>query len=255
MPRTVAIIQARVGSRRLPGKVLAPIGGRSMLERVVERVLSATRLDGAVVATSEDPRDDAVEAICRRRGFACFRGSESDVLSRYVGAATLHEADPIVRITADCPLIDPEVIDRVVDAFRGTGLPCDYASNINPPTFPHGLDTEILSAETLRRADREARWQSEREHVTLYVRNHPERFRSVNVTHAPDLSGRRWVVDEATDLEFVRAVYERMGDRPFGMADVLALLQREPELASLNAGIVRDEGLKKSLAEDQLVRP
>jgi spore coat polysaccharide biosynthesis protein SpsF len=253
MPRTVAIIQARVGSRRLPGKVLAPIGGRSMLERVVERVLATSRVERTVVATSDDVRDDAIEAICRRRGFACFRGSETDVLSRYVGAAALHDADPIVRITADCPLLDPAVIDRVVDAFAGNGL--DYASNINPPTFPHGLDTEILSAEALRRADREARWRSEREHVTLYVRNHPELFRSFNVTHTPDLSGRRWVVDEATDLQFVRAVYERMGERPFGMADVLALLQREPELAALNAGIVRDEGLKKSLAEDQLVRP
>jgi spore coat polysaccharide biosynthesis protein SpsF (cytidylyltransferase family) len=252
---TVAIIQARVGSRRLPGKVLAPIVGRSMLERVVERVEAASRVDRAVVATSDDPRDDAVEAICRRRGFACFRGSESDVLGRYVGAAARYAADPILRITADCPLIDPEVIDRVVDAFRGKDLPYDYASNINPPTFPHGLDTEILSAEALARADREARWQSEREHVTLYIRQHPDRFRTFNVTHAPDLSGRRWVVDEATDLEFVRAVYERMGDRSFGMADVLALLSSEPELARINAGIVRDEGLKKSLAEDQLVRP
>ncbi len=251
---TVAIIQARVGSRRLPGKVLAPIVGRSMLERVVERVQAATRVDRIVIATSEDPRDDAVEAICRRRGFDCFRGSESDVLGRYVGAAKQYAADPILRITADCPLIDPEVIDRVVDAFAGKGL--DYASNINPPTFPHGLDTEILSAEALAHADREARWKSEREHVTLHIRQHPERFRSVNVTHVPDLSGRRWVVDEATDLEFVRAVYERLGDgRPFGMADILALLASEPELARINAGIPRDEGLKKSLAEDQLVRP
>lgn len=250
---TVAIIQARVGSRRLPGKVLAPIVGRSMLERVVERVEAATRVVRTVVATSDDPRDDAVEAICRRRGFACFRGSESDVLGRYVGAAKRFAADPILRITADCPLIDPQVIDRVVDAFAGKDL--DYVSNINPPSFPHGLDTEILSAEALARADREARWQSEREHVTLYIRQHPDRFRTFNVAHTPDLSGRRWVVDEATDLEFVRAVYERMGDRSFGMADVLALLSSEPELALINAGIARDEGLKKSLAEDQLVRP
>jgi spore coat polysaccharide biosynthesis protein SpsF len=175
------------------------------------------------------------------------------VLGRYVGAAKRYAADPILRITADCPLIDPQVIDRVVDAFAGKDL--DYASNINPPSFPHGLDTEILSAEALARADREARWQSEREHVTLYIRQHPDRFRTFNVAHTPDLSNRRWVVDEATDLEFVRAVYERMGDRAFGMADVLALLSSEPELARINAGIVRDEGLKKSLAEDQLVRP
>jgi len=226
-----------------------------MLERVVERVEAAERVDRVVVATSDDPRDDAVEAICRRRGFACFRGSESDVLGRYVGAANRYAADPVLRITADCPLIDPRVIDQVVDAFRGKNLDYEYASNINPPTFPHGLDTEILSAEALARADRESRWQSEREHVTLYIRRNPDRFRTFNVTHTPDLSGRRWVVDEATDLEFVRAVYERMGDRAFGMADVLALLSAEPELARINAGIVRDEGLRKSLAEDQLVRP
>ena len=250
---TIAIIQARVGSRRLPGKVLAPIVGRSMLERVVERVEAADLIDRVVVATSDDGRDDAVEAICRRRGFACFRGSESDVLSRYVGAAARYGADPIVRITADCPLIDPEIVDRVVEAFAGKGL--DYASNINPPTFPHGLDTEVLSAEALARTDRESRWQSEREHVTLYVRQHPELFRTFNVTHFADLSGLRWTVDEAADLEFVRAVYERMGNRVFGMADVLALLAAQPELAQINAEVPRDEGLKKSLAEDQLVRP
>jgi spore coat polysaccharide biosynthesis protein SpsF (cytidylyltransferase family) len=244
-------VQARLGSRRLPGKVLEPIGDRTMLERVVERVRRSERIADVVVATSESPRDDAIADLCAHRGWHCHRGSEADVLSRYVGAAERFDADPIVRITADCPLIDPEVVSRVMEAFAEGGR--DYVANINPPTFPHGLDTEALSAAALSRADREAEWVSEREHVTLYIRNHPDRFRFGNVTHTPDLSKHRWVVDEPSDLEFARAVYARLGGREFGMRDVLALVEREPELSRINAGIVRDEGLRKSRAEDRLV--
>ena len=246
--RTVAIVQARLGSRRLPGKVLEKIGDRTMLERVVERLERARRLDAIVVATSDDPRDDAIEAVCAQRGWGCHRGSETDVLRRYLDAAERFGADPIVRITADCPLIDPAVVDQVLETYAQGGR--DYVANINPPTFPHGLDTEVVSADALRRAGRESQWMSEREHVTLHIRNHPERFRVGNVAHAPDLSGHRWVVDEAVDLEFVRAVYARMGDGDFGLNDVLALVEEDPGLEQINRGIVRDEGLRKSLAED-----
>lgn len=246
--RTVAIVQARLGSRRLPGKVLEKIGDRTMLERVVERLQASRRLASVVVATSDDPRDDAIEALCARRQWGCHRGSETDVLRRYVDAAQAFGADPVVRVTGDCPLIDPEVVDEVLAVFAQGSR--DYVANINPPTFPHGLDTEVLSLDALRRADREAQWMSEREHVTLYVRNHPERFRFANVTHTPDLSAHRWVVDEAVDLEFVRAVYARIGTPQFRMRDILALVEADPGLERINAGIVRDEGLKKSLAED-----
>jgi spore coat polysaccharide biosynthesis protein SpsF len=250
--RHVAIIQARMGSTRLPGKVLEMVEGQTMLERVVERTRRAARVARVVVATSEAPDDDRVEAICHGRSIDVFRGSEHDVLDRYSGAAERFNADSIVRLTADCPLLDPAVVDSVITRFEVGDV--DYAANINPPTFPDGLDTEVFFREALVRAAREARLRSEREHVTLYLRNHPEMFRIANVRHEPNLSAMRWTVDEPEDLEFMRAVYAEFGSREFGMQDVLQLLADQPDLTRSNVGFERDEGLRRSLREDRMVR-
>ena len=247
-----AIVQARMGSKRLPGKVLSMIQGRTMLERVVERARRAERVSRVVVATSEAPEDDAIASVCRESAIDVFRGSEHDVLARYLGAAQQFDADPIVRLTADCPLLDPVVVDAVVARFAAGDV--DYAANINPPTFPDGLDTEVFSRNALEQAAREARLRSEREHVTLYIRNHPEIFRIANVCHARDLSAMRWTVDEPADLELVRAVYAEFGNPDFGMEDVLRLLAKQPDLARANARFARDEGLRASLREDGTVR-
>lgn len=248
----VAIIQARMGSTRLPGKVLARIEGKTMLERVVERARRASRIACVVVATSEASSDDRIEALCNERSIPVFRGSEQDVLDRYVQAAGKFDADPIVRLTADCPLLEPAVIDMVIARFGAGDV--DYAANINPPSFPHGLDAEVFSRDALVRTDHDARLRSEREHVTLHIRNHPEVFRIANVSNEPNLSAMRWTVDHPEDLAFVRAVYSEFAGREFGLEDVLQLVARQPELARINAAFSRDEGLQRSLREDRIVR-
>lgn len=248
----LGVVQARVSSTRLPGKVLAPILGEPMLARQLERVKRARRLDEVAVATSTDASDDPLEAVCERAGVACFRGSLDDVLDRFRAAAEHFGATHVVRLTGDCPLTDPAVVDATVAAHVEGGF--DYTSNVDPPTFPDGLDVEVLTARTLETAWREARLPSEREHVTPYVRTHGDRFRLGCVSNGEDLSALRWTVDEPRDLAFVTAVYEALypADPAFGMADVLALLARRPELAELNAHIERNEGMKPSLAADEV---
>jgi spore coat polysaccharide biosynthesis protein SpsF len=224
-----------------------------MLWHVVNRVRQAETLDKVVVVTSDDSSDDAVVAFCKQEGIPCFRGSEDDVLDRYYQAAKWMSADVIVRITADCPLIDPDIVDKVVRVYMNGNY--DYVSNTNPPTYPDGLDTEVFSLEALKHTWHEARLRSEREHVTPYIRKHPELFRTGNVAYREDLSHIRWTVDEPQDLEFVRAVYSFLTDAWFRMADVLNLFKRHPELMKINAGIGRNEGYQKSVHEDGLIGP
>jgi glutamate-1-semialdehyde aminotransferase/spore coat polysaccharide biosynthesis protein SpsF (cytidylyltransferase family)/predicted dehydrogenase len=245
----VAIIQARMGSTRLPGKSMAEIEKRPMLWHVVQRVKRATLVDRVVVATSTSPADDAIENMCRENGVPCYRGSESDVLDRFYVAAHAEKASQVVRITADCPLIDPEVIDRVVRRFQRGDL--DYASNAMVRNYPDGLDTEIFSFSALERAWHEATKTSEREHVTPYLRS--EKFRVANVENgSTSLYQRyRWTVDEAEDLEFIRAVYKAFrGKDNFGMKDVLELIEKTPGLEKMNSEIVSNRGYYKSLFED-----
>lgn len=234
--KIVAVIQARMGSSRLPGKVLADVAGRSMLARVCDRLDRAATLDTIVVATTDAAADRPVVAECRRLGVACFRGSEEDVLDRFHRAATCHRAEAVVRITADCPLIDPEVVDRVVRAFL-TARP-DYASNTLVRTWPRGLDTEVIAAAALARAARQASERYQRVHVTPYLYQHPERFKLLPVTGRQDFAGHRWTVDLADDLRLVRAVYRRLGsERAFSWREVLQLLADEPALTGLNAHV------------------
>jgi spore coat polysaccharide biosynthesis protein SpsF len=236
--RVVAIIQARIGSTRLPGKVLEDVGGRTMLARVVRRVRRATLLDAVVVATTERPADDAITAECAGLDVAVFRGSEPDVLDRYCQAARTHAADTIVRITSDCPLADPTVLDGVVRAYA-SGL-YDYASNFLERRHPRGLDTEVIRRSALERAWGEANQPHHRAHVTPYIYENPECFRLLSVPAESDLSAHRWTVDTPEDLHLVRELYARLGnDDHFGWQEVLALVEREPALAALNRGVVQ----------------
>lgn len=241
--RVVAIIQAHMASTRLPGKVMMDIGGRTMLARVVERTRRAALLDAVVVATTTHPGDEPVVAECARLGVPSFRGSEEDVLDRYWRAARAHRADAVARITSDCPLIDPGLIDRVVGAYR-EGRP-DYASNSIRPTYPLGLSLGVAGMDALERARREAREVYQRVHVMPYIYQNPRLFRILSVAGDEDLSGHRWTVDTPEDMAFVRAVYERLGnDDRFTWRDVLALLEQEPGLSDINRH-VRQKTLKE----------
>ncbi len=242
----VALIQARMGSSRFPGKVLEDLAGRPMLWHVVNRVRKAAKVDKVVVATTDRDVDDPVAQFCEEEGIVFFRGSESDVLDRFYQAAKANHADVVVRITADCPLIDGAVIDKVLERFqRGD---CDYACNIIRYTYPDGLDTEVCSFAALERAWREAKKPSEREHVTPYLRT--DRFRTANVESEIPVSPAdfRWTVDHPEDLEFVRKLYAAFSDNgDFGFREVFDLLKERPDLATIQAETIMNEGYYKSL--------
>ena len=232
----VAVIQARMGSSRLPGKVLKDINGRTMLARVVRRASRSTLVNKVIVATTTAPRDKAIIDECDSLGVPSFCGSEQDVLDRYYRAAKLFYAEAVVRITSDCPLVDPEIIDQVIQAFRKDGA--DYASNTIVGTYPRGLDVEVFTFSALEKAWREARETYQRVHVTPYFYQNPELFRLVPVTGAEDNSNYRWTVDTEEDLNLVRTVYARMNrDDSFSWRDVLNLMKIEPELADINRHI------------------
>lgn len=247
----LAILQARVTSTRLPNKVLAPILGQPMLARQIERLRRTTTLDKLVVATSDDGSDDPLAALCASQGVPCHRGSLNDVLARFHGAcAAFGPADHIARLTGDCPLTDPAVIDAVIRHHLASGA--DYTANAIQPTWPDGLDVEVMRAEVLQRAFDEARLPSEREHVTPYIHKHPEWFRIEHVKGDRDLSTLRWTVDEPADLYFVTEVYAALypKDPAFDTTAILALIERHPELTKLNGQFLRNEGYAKSLAAD-----
>ena len=245
----IAIIQARMGSSRLPGKSLADIEGRPMLARVIERVKRAKLVDRVVVATSVSPADDAIEGMCQQEGTLCYRGSENDVLDRFYQAALAEKAEEVVRITADCPLIDPDVIDRVIRRFQRGDV--DYVSNAMVRSYPDGLDTEVLSFAALERAWHEATKTSEREHVTPYLRS--EKFRTANVENDSTslYQHYRWTVDENADLDFIRAVYKAFcAQERFGMKDIFQLLKKNPSLEKMNSDIVSNRGYYRSLFQE-----
>jgi spore coat polysaccharide biosynthesis protein SpsF len=229
-----------MGSTRLPGKALIPIKGRPMLERVVTRVNTAHAIDETVVATTTEDRDDAIAELCSKGLCRVFRGSEEDVLDRYLMAARAFTADVIVRITSDCPLIDQASIDQTISCFLASNSKIDYASNTLPPrTFPRGLDVEVMGKDALERAWREDEDRRSREHVTPYIYRHPGAFRLLRVFNDQDRSAYRWTVDTPEDLAFVQAVYESFDSEDFSQADIAALLERRPELTLINAGIVQ----------------
>lgn len=230
--KTVAIIQARMGSSRLPGKVLSDLAGKSMLARVVERLLDTTLVDAVMIATTTLPGDDAVVAHARQLGIMSYRGSADDVLARYLGAARTVRADVIVRVTADCPLLDPGVVDRVVAACTHD---IDYASNTQTRSFPRGLDVEALHRDALERIGRIARTPSTREHVTSFVTENPGLFRIAHVVSETDDSDLRWTVDTPEDLALARALYA--GGAPRDYRELVAHVRARPDLALSNAHV------------------
>jgi spore coat polysaccharide biosynthesis protein SpsF len=249
LAKCFGILQARVSSSRLPGKVLADIVGKPMVLRQIERIARARRLAGIVLATSTDPSDDPLADAVSAAGVALYRGSLEDVLGRFVGAARSVGAETVVRLTGDCPLADPELIDAIVERHCQTGA--DITTNSVEATFPDGLDAEVVGFEQLAAAEREATLTLEREHVTQFFYRRSSRFRIEHYKQSPDLSDMRWTVDRPSDLLFARTVYEALypGHPAFGTRDVLALLAERPEIGRLNAGIVRNEGLAKSAAQ------
>jgi spore coat polysaccharide biosynthesis protein SpsF len=247
--KIVAIIQARMSSSRLPGKVLMALAGKPVLAHVVERLNTCRRLDEVMVATSTDASDDLIALWCAQSGVTCFRGDLLDVLDRYVQAARSCKADVVVRITADCPAIDPDIVDEVVGSFVEGG----YEFYGLKGEFPDGLDCTVFASSALERAWREAHLASEREHVGPYIEKNPHLFKSGGLEKFHGLQHLRWTLDEPRDYAFLNEIFSRLyqADQPFSTADVLALLQREPALSSINADIVRNEGYLKSLKHDQ----
>ncbi len=234
-PRTVAILQARLGSTRLPGKVLLDLAGEPMIARVVNRVRRAQALDEVVIATTTEPADDALAALSAARGWPCFRGSQHDVLDRYYRTALEHGAELVVRICSDCPLIEPEIIDRVVRELLHCCPRADYACNALPRrTYPLGLDVEAFWLETLQVLWREDKNPDWREHVTQYLRHHPERFAIHGVLNDRDLSAMRWTVDTPEDYGLVRRIYGAFGHDRFSWQEVLKLLKENPQWLEIN---------------------
>jgi len=261
-PRTVAIIQARMGSSRLPGKVMLDISGKPMLQWVIDRTRRATQVHEVVVATSDNPADDPIAEFCEKQRVPCSRGSTFDVLDRYYNAARSQLAEVVVRITADCPLIDPVLIDRTLDAFFGRFLkqdkligtrpanlpvptrrfPFDFVANRLPPpfgrTYPIGLDVEVCTFSGLEMIWDAAIEPYEREHVMPYFYEEPGRFGVLLVNHTEDLGTLRWTVDTPEDLEFVRQVVARFDGRDdFTWLEVLDLVHREPQLSAINVAV------------------
>jgi len=227
----LAIVQARMSSTRLPGKVLADVGGEPMLALLLHRLKTSREIERITVATSTDAVDDSIEELARDLTVEVHRGPRDDVLSRFAGAVAGHTG-PVARVTGDCPLIDAEIVDQVVALFRGTPG-CDYASNVEPRTYPDGLDVEVFSPEALEAAALQALNPFEREHVTVVMRQHPERFRSASLTCEEGLADVRWTVDTDDDLAFVRQVVARLGRRRYaaGLQEILAAVTAEPSLA------------------------
>ena len=238
--KIVALVQARMGSTRLPNKVMKQIGGIPMIELLITRLSRAKELDEIVVASSVDKRNQPLVEHVRKLGFACEQGSENDVLDRFVQAARAHQADVVVRITGDCPLVDPELVDEVIRGFKAAGV--DYFSNVSPPTYPDGLDIEVFTLNALEQANRETDKSFDREHVTPYLREQG-RFNTASMQHNQDYSALRWTVDEPADFSVIEQVFYYFHPRTdFTWREVLDLQLKQPEIFNINQHLIRNEG-------------
>ena len=247
---TAVIVQARMNSSRLPGKVMKELAGETVLAHVLRRCQGIEAADIVCCATVEGSDGDPIAVEAARLGVEVFRGSEQDVLDRYYRAARELQADVIMRVTSDCPLIDPEICAQVVRLRTEKGA--DYATNNMPPSWPHGLDCEAFTFHWLERAAREAVRPSEREHVTPFIRNHPEARRTNLAGPGGRVADHRWTLDTASDWRFFEALFERLpgGSEGWSYRVPLAIVQRDPALAAINAGQDRFEGLEKSQTKD-----
>jgi spore coat polysaccharide biosynthesis protein SpsF len=243
---TVIIVQARMASTRLPGKIMKEVLGKTLLEHQIERLRRVKQADKLVIATTDHGEEQPIVDLCERLEVDSFRGSENDVLSRYYGAATQYGADMVVRITSDCPLIDPAVVDGVIDHFQRRHSEVDYASNTFPElTYPCGMDTEVFSYRALKEAYQEAVDLPEREHVTIFIKRRPERYRIVNLPYRQDVSRHRWTVDTPEDLELIARILTALYPQnpEFTLEDCLDLLKKHPEWEEIN-GEVRQKLVK-----------
>ncbi|RYZ85897.1 MAG: spore coat protein [Proteobacteria bacterium] len=248
--KNLAILQARCSSTRLPGKVLKDLEGRPMIDQQISRVLQSKRLGQLIVATSTDPSDNILAQHLLDQGAKVFRGSLDDVLDRYYQAGSLHRGETIIRLTGDCPLFDPGLLDELIDYFEQGNF--DYASNSLQATYPDGLDAEIFKFSALERAWKNARIPSDREHVTPYIHKLREPFLIGFKKNSVDYSDHRWTVDNTQDFEMVKAVYSKLySENPFfNWRDILNLLEKHPEIREINQGIQRNEGYESSIKKD-----
>lgn len=246
----LAILQARMSSTRLPNKVTKPIMGQPMILRQIERIRRSKKIDRLILATSTNKSDDVLADLCVQNNIECFRGSLDDVLDRFYQGARQTDPDHVVRLTGDCPLTDPALIDDIIGFHIDGGF--DYTSNALEPSFPDGLDVEVMTIGCLKQAWAEASLPSQREHVSLFIYQKPERFAIGIYRNETDQSDLRWTVDDIVDFEHVSAIYEALyNDNPgFDRHDILTLLERHPELDMRHVQCARNEGLQKSLRED-----
>jgi len=237
--KTLIIIQARMTSTRLPGKVLKQVLGKSLLEFQLERLKAVLNADDLVVATTTNATDQPIVDLCQTIQVPVYRGSETDVLARYYEAAATNQADIVVRVTSDCPLIDPDIVAEVIGFYQTRQDQYDYVSNTLDRTYPRGLDVEVFSLNALEQAYREATQADEREHVTPYIYRHPEQFKIDQIKQAEDHANERWTVDTPEDFELIKRILEALySTKPnFRQADVLALLDTHPDWRTLNADI------------------
>tara|TARA_B110000211_G_scaffold137896_1_gene157725 strand:+ start:320 stop:1084 length:765 start_codon:yes stop_codon:yes gene_type:complete len=247
--RVVAIVQARMSSSRLPGKVLDTLAGKPVLHHIHERLSGCRLIDEIVIATSQEASDDPISKFCQNRRISCFRGSLDDVLDRFYQAGVHYNADVIVRITGDCPLIDPVIVDAVVAGFLGG----QYDFFGLGGEFPDGLDCTVFSLKAIEAAWREAKLPSEREHVGPYIENNPDIFKNGVLNLYSGLSIMRWTLDEPADLALLKIIFEQLyrEGRVFYTHEILDFVKENPQLSEINAGIVRNEGYLKSLLADE----
>lgn len=239
-PRVVTIVQARKGSSRLPGKVMMSVLGEPILFRQIERMQQARLIGTLVVATTREEKDDVIEELCHQHGWPCYRGDSNDLLDRHYQAAMLHQADAVVKIPSDCPLIDPAVIDRVIGYYLEHNGQYDFVSNLHPASYPDGNDVEIMSMDTLRAAWQQASRPMEREHTTPYIWENPDRFRLANLSWETGLDysmSHRFTLDYQEDYDFICRVYEELypANPRFTLSDILCLLENKPEIYEINS--------------------
>ena len=251
--KVTCIIQARTRSERLPNKVLKEIENLPMICHIINRVKKAKNIDQIILATPNTDTDKILLDIAKKFKIIGFAGDEKDVLDRFYNAAITYAANPIVRITGDCPLVDPILLDKMVEFYQANDY--DYMSNTIERTFPDGLDIEIFSSEVLKISNKEAKWLSEREHVTPYILKNQNDFRIYNYKNKQNLSNLRWCVDEEDDLIMIRKIFQEM--RPnqfFSTDDALKIILKRPDISKINSGIMTNEGYEKSLKNDRIVR-
>lgn len=250
----LAIIQARCGSSRLPSKVLKDLCGKTALERVIERVTQSYYVDEVMVATTLNQEDVRIVNLVSGLGIRVFAGNLADVLDRYYQAAKLIHPEYVIRITADCPVFDSQILDDAIEKLQPD---MDYMAAVSE-TLADGLDLEIMRFEVLERAWNEACLASEREHVTLYIKNHPQLFRIQNYESTlGNLHDERWTIDEPEDYQFIKKIYEHffsIHQEDFHSKDILEFLNKNPEVRKINQGFIRNEGLLISLKNDKMVR-